>query len=127
MKTGIFGAVLMIAASVSAGAGVIDDLQDGYRSEGATAFSEVRGLALWRMQGAEGRTCATCHGQDLYQVGEHKTTRKQINPMAMSANASRYTDAAKVEKWFQRNCKWTWGRECSAQEKGDLLQYLGNL
>jgi hypothetical protein len=127
MKTGILGAGLMIAANVSAGAGVIDDLHNSYRSAGAAAFSEARGLALWQTQSTEGRTCATCHGQDLRQAGKHKTTQKPIGPMVRSANATRYTDAAKVEKWFLRNCKWTWGRECSAQEKGDLLQYLRSL
>ena len=126
MKTGILGASLMIAASVNAGADVIDDLQDSYRSAGA-AFSEARGLAVWQTPGTQGRTCATCHGEDLRQAGKHATTQKPIEPMAPSANATRYTDAAKVEKWFLRNCKWTWGRECSAQEKGDLLQYLRSL
>jgi len=127
MKTGILGAGLMIAASMSAGAGVIDDLQNSYRTAGAAAFSETRGQALWQTQGTEGRTCATCHGEDLRQAGKHATTQKPIEPMASSANATRYADAAKVEKWFLRNCKWTWGRECSAQEKGDLLQYLRSL
>ena len=133
MKTGILGAGLMLAASMSmsmsmsAGAGVIDDLHNRYRSAGAAAFSEARGQALWQTQGTEGRTCATCHGEDLRQAGKHATTQKPIEPMASSANATRYADAAKVEKWFLRNCKWTWGRECSAQEKGDLLQYLRSL
>ena len=127
MKTEILGASLMIAASVNAGADVIDDLQDSYRSAGAAAFSEARGLAVWQTPGTQGRTCATCHGEDLRQAGKHATTQKPIEPMAPSANATRYTDAAKVEKWFLRNCKWTWGRECSAQEKGDLLQYLRSL
>lgn len=127
MKTGILGAGLMIAASASSGAGVIDDLQNSYRTTGAAAFSEARGLTLWQMQGTEGRTCATCHGQDLLQAGKHEKTQKPIEPMAPSVNVTRYTDAAKVEKWFLRNCKWTWGRECSAQEKGDLLQYLRSL
>jgi len=33
-------------------------------------------------------------------------------------------DAAKTEKWFLRNCKWTMGRTCTAQEKGDFLAYF---
>ena len=56
MKTGILGASLMIAASVSAG--VVDDLQNSCRSAGAAAFSEARGLALWQTQGTEERTRA---------------------------------------------------------------------
>jgi hypothetical protein len=47
--------------------------------------------------------------------------------MAPSVDAERYTDLGKMEKWFKRNCKWTWGRECTPQEKGDLLEYLRQL
>lgn len=46
--------------------------------------------------------------------------------MAPSANPERLTDVRKIEKWFKRNCKWTLGRECSAQEKTDLLLYINN-
>lgn len=127
MKTMILGAGLVVAVSVSAGQGVIEDLQNGYRGAGAAAFSEGRGLDLWQTQGTQGRTCATCHGDDLRQSGRHATTQKPIEPMAPSVNTTRYTDAARVEKWLLRNCKWTWGRECSPQEKGDLLQYLRSL
>ena len=127
MKTTILGASLLMAASVNAGADVVDDLQNAYRGSGAAAFSEAGGEGLWQKAGTEGRSCATCHGKDLRQAGKHATTQNPIEPMAPSANAARFTDKAKVEKWFLRNCKWTWGRECSAQEKGDLLQYLRGL
>jgi hypothetical protein len=36
--------------------------------------------------------------------GRHATTSKDILPMAPMANAERFTDAVKVEKWFKRNC-----------------------
>jgi hypothetical protein len=44
--------------------------------------------------------------------------------LAPSAQSDRFSDPEKVEKWFKRNCTWTWGRECTAQEKGDFLAYL---
>ena len=47
--------------------------------------------------------------------------------MAPSVNAARLSSRKQIEKWFKRNCKWTLGRECSAQEKGDLLAYLKTL
>jgi hypothetical protein len=47
--------------------------------------------------------------------------------MAVSATPARYTDPAKVEKWFKRNCTEVIGRECSAQEKGDWLTYMTSL
>ena len=44
--------------------------------------------------------------------------------MAPSVNPKRLTDRSKIEKWFKRNCKWTLGRECTPQEKGDILTFL---
>lgn len=44
--------------------------------------------------------------------------------MAASVNPKRYTKMKKINKWFKRNCKWTLGRECTNQEKGDILKYL---
>ena len=47
--------------------------------------------------------------------------------MAPAANPQRFSDAAKVEKWFKRNCNDVLGRACTAQEKGDVLAYLMSL
>jgi hypothetical protein len=44
--------------------------------------------------------------------------------MALSVNPARLTDAKTVEKWFRRNCRWTLGRECTPQEKGDFIQFI---
>jgi hypothetical protein len=40
--------------------------------------------------------------------GEHAVTDKVIEPMAPAFNPQRFTDAAKVEKWFRRNPKTCW-------------------
>ena len=127
MKRAILSAVLTVAASMAASADVIDDLQASYSGSARKPFSAESGQALWKQAVKDKRTCATCHGEDLRASGRHVTTQKGILPMAPSVNAERFKDAAKVEKWFLRNCKWTWGRECDAQEKGDLLQYLRGL
>ena len=50
-----------------------------------------------------------------------------IRALAPAANAQRFTDAAKVEKWFKRNCNEVLERACTAQEKGDVLAYLMSL
>lgn len=42
-------------------------------------------------------------------------------------SAQAFTDTAKVNKWFRRNCKDVLSRECSAGEKADVLAYLLNL
>lgn len=87
-------------------------------------FSAPEGKVLWDRAGQEGRQCADCHGKDLKAPGKHATTGKRIEAMAPSVNPERLADPKKVEKWFKRNCEWTWGRECTAQEKGHLLAWL---
>lgn len=68
--------------------------------------------------------CHACHGADPRQSGKHVVTGKTIAPMAVSANPERFTDEAKIEKWFRRNCKEVVGRECTAAEKADFLAWL---
>ena len=58
---------------------------------------------------------------DLTKPGRHPTTGKSIEPMALSANRQRLSDPVKAERWLNRNCRWTLGRECTAQEKGDFV------
>ncbi|OGT89939.1 MAG: hypothetical protein A2286_02635 [Gammaproteobacteria bacterium RIFOXYA12_FULL_61_12] len=101
-----------------------DLMMAAYQAQAGAPFDAVEGKALWGRAGQEGRQCADCHGQDPKAVGKHATTGKRIEPMAPSVNPERLTDPKKVEKWFKRNCEGTWGRECSAQEKGHLLAWL---
>lgn len=70
------------------------------------------------------RSCTRCHGDDLTKDGKHVKTGKLIKPLAPSVNKDSLTDEKKIEKWFMRNCKWTMGRECSAQEKADILNFI---
>ena len=42
---------------------------------------------------------------------------KAIDPMAVSATPTRFSDFAKTEKWFTRNCKTVLGRECTRPGK----------
>jgi hypothetical protein len=89
-----------------------------------------RGKALWNQErtvSGQARSCASCHTSDPRQTGKHVRTGKPIKPMAPAVNSERFTDSKKVAKWFKRNCKWTLGRECNAQEKNELSIYLKNL
>lgn len=99
-----------------------------YSENGKLKFSAKRGEALWTKKhpGKDGkdRQCTTCHGKDLTQMGKHAKSGKEIKPMAPSVNNERFTKFKKIKKWFKRNCKWTIGRECTNQEKGDILTYL---
>lgn len=127
MKAGTITAFLLGVVLSGAAAGEVGDLLDRYRAQGAADFSGERGMAMWTsthwVKGEE-RACSSCHQAVLTSPGKHAKTGKPIASMAPSVNPERFTDAAKVEKWFKRNCKWTLGRECTPQEKGDILSWL---
>jgi Domain of unknown function (DUF1924) len=126
MVAGLIGGLLTVSAASASPA--TDDLFARYKSEGASSFSAEQGNKDWHRDGQvkDGKkmSCTTCHGDDLSKNGKHYKTGKLIKPMAPSANPERFTDARKIEKWFRRNCNAAWGRECTAQEKGDVLKFL---
>ena len=68
-------------------------------------------------------SCSSCHGNPPIRTGQHASTGKDIAPLAPAANARAFTDSARVDKWFRRNCKDVLARECSAAEKADVLAY----
>jgi len=120
--------VILLSLSLPAQAITLDEIYKRYSPQGEAAFDAERGKQLWdKKHTAEDgkiRQCRTCHGDDLTKPGEHVKTKKVIDPLAQSANSERFTEMKKIKKWFKRNCKWTVGRECSNQEKGDLIKYL---
>ncbi len=123
---------LILAMPLSLQAGAISDLQANYQAKGAGPFSAVAGEKLWSKSFTDAksgkmRNCTTCHTADLTKLGKHVRTGKVIEPMAVSVNAKRFTEVKKIKKWFVRNCKWTFGRECTAQEKGDFLAFFSSL
>jgi len=131
LKTFIPNMIFALAlVSHGTNAAVVDDLLKEYKTQGAADFNAARGDAFWHKKFPDpenpGKTqsCGTCHGDDLKQKGKHATTGKVIEPLAPSANKERLTDPKFVEKWFKRNCKSVAGRECTTQEKGDILIYL---
>jgi len=95
-----------------------------------SALSATRGEALYRTEhsGRNGQNinCASCHTASPKQPGQTRVG-KRIEPLAPSVNPQRFTDAAKVEKWFRRNCTDVLQRECSAQEKSDFIAFLNQL
>lgn len=109
-------------------ASAAEELMKEWQAEAKQPFSADRGKLAWTEEhkSAEGdnRACSNCHHADLTKAGEHIKTKKAIDPMAPSVNPERYTDRKKINKWLLRNCKWTMGRKCTAQEKGDFLAYL---
>lgn len=72
-------------------------------------------------------SCASCHATPPTAQGKHASTGKSIAPLAPAFNPKAFTDTAKVDKWFRRNCNDVLSRECTAVEKADVLAYLNAL
>lgn len=104
----------------------VNNLLLDYAKQGANTADAEQGKQLWQKTFNKNgeRSCASCHTKDLTQNGKHFKTKKNIKPMSPSVNPKRLTDSKKVNKWFKRNCKWTYGRECTAQEKANILVYI---
>lgn len=101
-------------------------MQAAYSAQAGTAANAARGQALFTTPGREW-SCSSCHGAKPTTPGTHVVTRKTIAPLAPAFNPERFTDAAKAEKWFRRNCRDVLERECSAAEKADVLAWLRTL
>ena len=110
-----------------------DDLLASYAAAAKAAapsfsgFSAARGekLQVGKFTGGKPETpsCTTCHGDNPRSAGR-TPAGKAIEALAVSVTPTRYTDPAKVEKWFKRNCTEVLGRECTPLEKGDWLSYM---
>jgi hypothetical protein len=96
----------------------------GYTAQAGAPAQAARGQAFFTAKHGKEWSCASCHGAVPTQAGKHASTGKAIGALAPAFNAERFTDAAKTEKWFRRNCNDVVGRECSAGEKADLLAWL---
>lgn len=125
------GLAILTAGPVTA-ADVVEERLSAYEADGAGPFDAERGKAMWTQKFTHAkadkpRSCATCHTDNPRNTGKHARTGKAIEPLAPSVNPKRLTEVREIEKWFMRNCKWTVGRECTAQEKGDILSYLRKL
>ncbi len=127
LALGVSQAVSAFAVTVTA-----QDTLRGYESEArkeSAAFksSASRGESFFRNERSSAKggkqSCASCHTSDPRQVGATRA-HKAIEALAPAANAARFTDPAKVEKWFGRNCEDVLERACSAAEKADFIHWL---
>jgi hypothetical protein len=100
------------------------DFLTRFEKEAGSAASAERGARFFTTKQGGEWSCASCHTERPTQAGRHAKTDKPITPLAPAANAERFTDAAKVDKWFRRNCNDTVNRLCSAQEKADVMAWL---
>lgn len=125
----VFVSLSLLAAPGAAMAADAAGFLAGYQTEArkadaAFAASAQRGEQFFTSQHGREWSCASCHGATPTVQGRHAKTAKVIAPLAPKANAERFTDAARVEKWFRRNCNDVLGRACTPAEKADVLAYL---
>lgn len=92
-------------------------------ASGQPVNAERGRLLFVNRQGGEW-SCASCHGNPPTAPARHAGTGKAIAPLAPAFNPERFTNTAKVDKWFKRNCNDVLSRECTATEKADLLAWL---
>jgi len=128
-----FGAAALLLATFASPASTPAELQRAYAAEAASAspgfrgFSAERGRRFFTTAHGNDWRCASCHTDTPTTEGRHAVTGRALRPLAPAANPARFTDAAKVEKWFRRNCRDVVGRECTAVEKGDVLAWLTSM
>jgi cytochrome c553 len=126
----LFAAGLLISvcsiAAQAAGTTPTAQLQHWSAQAGAPG-NATRGQTFFNAQHGGEWSCASCHGTPPTTQGKHANTGKVIAPLAPAFNAKAFTDSAKVDKWFKRNCNDVLSRECSAVEKADVLAYLNSL
>jgi hypothetical protein len=96
----------------------------GYTAQAGAPASADRGQQFFTTKHGKDWSCSSCHTAVPTVEGKHASTGKVIGAMAPAFNADRFSDTAKTEKWFRRNCNDVVGRECSAGEKADVLAWL---
>lgn len=99
------------------------ELLKGYEDRSAKASSS-RGEQFFNAKHGKEWSCASCHEDPPNHATKHIVTGKVIKPLSPNSNTERFIDQAKVDKWFKRNCNDVLARECTAQEKADVLSWL---
>lgn len=120
-------ALVLSVAAVQAGDTSPGEQLSRWSAEAGAPGSVPRGQAFFSNRHGAEWSCASCHGTPPTRQGEHASTAKPIAPLAPAFNAKAFTDVAKSDKWFRRNCKDVLSRECSPTEKADVLAYLLSL
>lgn len=116
------GFVLM-GAALAVCAAMPTDLLKSYEAQSGKA-NPTRGEQFFNAKHGKEWSCASCHENPPNHETKHIVTGKVIKPLSPSANPARFTDESKVEKWFKRNCNDVLSRDCTVQEKADVLSWL---
>ena len=125
----LLATVLGTAASLAAPAQAttLASQLDAYVAQNGQPANAQRGQQFFTSKHGQEWSCASCHGQTPTGAGKHASTGKAIAALAPAFEPTRFTDVAKTEKWFRRNCKDVLSRECTPVEKADVLAFLATL
>jgi cytochrome c553 len=118
------GLVCALGWAAAAHAVAPADQLASYTAQAGAPAAPERGRVFFTERHGREWSCSSCHGATPTQPGKHASTGKPIAPLAPAFNAERFTDTAKTEKWFRRNCNDVVGRECTPAEKADVLSWL---
>ena len=99
------------------------ELLMGYEASSGKS-SPARGEQFFNAKHGKEWSCASCHENPPNHDTKHIVTGKVIKALSPNANPERFVDQAKADKWFKRNCNDVVARECTAQEKADVLAWL---
>jgi len=127
--------VALLLASLACHAETPQQIRQAYAAEAGSQQagftpSARRGEALFEQRfniNEKMPGCTSCHTDKPLNAGQHALTGKNIRPLAVAANGERFSDPAKVEKWFGRNCKEVMGRACTPAEKADFVSYMSEV
>ena len=125
-------ALCLLLVGIAAQAETPQRIGETYAAEAAARQagftpSAKRGETLFRQRFGNNDkmpACTSCHTESPVNAGQHAVTGKAIRPLAVAANGQRFSDPAKVEKWFGRNCKEVIARDCTPAEKADFVAYM---
>ncbi|RPJ78689.1 MAG: DUF1924 domain-containing protein [Alphaproteobacteria bacterium] len=120
---------ISLPCAIFANETILKELEKEVRASGVKfiKFDTTAGEKIFRGEkvhsSGEKISCMTCHTPDPKKSGMTRAN-KIIQPMAPIINPERFTDIAKVQKWFKRNCNDVFERECAPQEKGDFIKFM---
>lgn len=128
LRAALLGLLLAGSAwsALAADTSAAEQLARWNSAAGASGNAE-RGRQFFASQHGNDLSCASCHQAPPTRDGKHASTGRRIAPLAPAFNPQAFTETAKVDKWFRRNCKDVLARECSPAEKSDLMAYLVSL
>lgn len=123
----LFGSISFASDPCWAGVSAAQNLLQEYAAQAGVTPDQEKGKLFFVSKHGRDWSCASCHGDPPVSSGRHASTNKVIEPLAPGFSAERFTNTATTEKWFRRNCKDVLTRECTFQEKVNVLSYLISL